>query len=169
MLRFPPRSALPHLLAALLCAALPGGTARAAAPATNFLPAAPAGQNEVGVPAFVVMGPESLGLSSAPTDLHLLPDGRLLVVARSEIVFGDGTRWETYRRIANDENAINSSVAVDHDGRLYTGIEGQFTHIDFDPDADARWHYTRVASLPADQALPGFDPSNVTTFGATWY
>ncbi len=165
MLCFPPRSALPHLLASLLCVVLPGGTARATA--ANFLSAAPAEQNEVGVPAFVVMGPESLGLSSAPTDLHLLPDGRLLVVARSEVVFGDGTRWETYRRIADDDNYINANVAVDHDGRIYTGIEGKFARIDF--AADARWHYLPVAELPSTGARTGLDPSNVTAFDSTWF
>ena len=60
------------------------------------MPSAPAGVIETGAPSFVVMGPEALGLSSAPTDLHLLPDGRVLVLSEHEVAFGDGVRWDTY-------------------------------------------------------------------------
>ena len=42
----------------------------------QFMPAPPEGTIESGVPNFVVLGPEALGLSAAPTDLHQLPDGR---------------------------------------------------------------------------------------------
>ncbi|HOG91962.1 MAG TPA: hypothetical protein PLE80_00145, partial [Opitutaceae bacterium] len=55
------------------------------------IPSAPTDLREVGVPAFVVMGAEALGLSSPPTDIQLLPDGRVLIVAQREICFGDGS------------------------------------------------------------------------------
>ena len=52
---------------------------------------------ETGSPSFVVLGPEAIGLSTPPTDLHLLPDGRVLATAQREIAFGDGIRWEVFR------------------------------------------------------------------------
>ena len=58
------------------------------------IPAAPAGLIEAGAPSFTVLGREALGLSTAPTDLHIMPDGRILVVAQREIALGDGVRWE---------------------------------------------------------------------------
>ena len=51
------------------------------------MPAAPAGISETGAPSFVVLGPEALGLSTAPIDMHLLPDGRILVVSQHELSF----------------------------------------------------------------------------------
>ncbi len=130
------------------------------------IPSAPVGQNEVGVPAFVVLGPESLGLSSMPTDLHFMPDGRLLVVAQRELTFGDGVRWQTYRRVANDDNYIGNKVAVDQDSRIYTGLEGKFSRIDL--NADATWSYTPVAGLAPD-APAVIVPHNVTIIGDDWY
>jgi hypothetical protein len=89
---------------------------------SGFMPAAPPGVVETGVPAFFVLGPESLGLSTAPTDLHLLPDGRVLVVSQHEIAIGDGVRWETFQQAANQSDYIYDHVAVDDDGRIYAGI-----------------------------------------------
>ena len=152
----------PHLLFALIVSALaqPEG-------ARAQLPSAPAGQTEFGVPAFVVLGPESLGLSSIPTDLHLLPDGRLLIVAQRELAFGDGVRWETYRRIDKDDNYIGSKVAVDTDGRIYTGLEGKFTRIEL--RADASWGYTPVASLAEIGSQIAVVPPEIIAVGNTWY
>ena len=78
--------------------------------AAHAMPPAPTGSMEAGVPAFVVMGPEALGLSTAPTDLHVLPDGRVLVVSQSELAFGDGVRWETFRGVQDQENLLTRSV-----------------------------------------------------------
>ena len=83
-----------------------GGTAWA-------MPSAPAGIVESGVPSFVVLGPEAIGLSSAPTDLQLLPDGRILVVSQREIAFGDGVRWESFRGTDGDGGFISA-----HDYKL---------------------------------------------------
>jgi two-component system, sensor histidine kinase and response regulator len=152
----------PHLLFALIVSTLaqPEG-------ARAQLSSAPAGQTEFGVPAFVVLGPESLGLSSMPTDLHLLPDGRLLIVAQRELAFGDGVRWETYRRIAKDDNYIGSKVAVDTDGRIYTGLEGKFTRIEL--RADASWGYTPVASPAEAGSEIEAVPPEIIAVGNTWY
>ena len=50
---------------------------------TPMIPLAHGDLVESGAPAFVVLGPEALGLSTMPIDLHLLPDGRVLVVSHS--------------------------------------------------------------------------------------
>ncbi|MBK8476691.1 MAG: response regulator [Opitutaceae bacterium] len=154
-------------LAVLLLGALGAASSSAVDDTSARIPSAPQGQTETGVPTFVVMGPESMGLSSAPVDMHFLPDGRILVAAQREVAFGDGIRWETYRRIAEDENYISAKVAIDTDGRIYSGIEGKFARIEL--NADARWHYTVVAGLPAYGPLAGVVPSNVSAFGDTWY
>ena len=108
-----------------------------------------------------------MGLSSTPNDIHWLPDGRLLVTAQREVAFGDGIRWETYRRNATDGNYISSSVAVDTDGRIYTGLEGTFARIEL--KGDAIWHYTPMADLPARWRATNLVPLKVSTFGDTWY
>ena len=69
-----------------------------AAPAQTSLSAPPAGTSEAGVPNFVVLGPEALGLSAAPTDLHQLPDGRWAAAALRQIAIGDGVRWEVFNQ-----------------------------------------------------------------------
>ena len=155
-----PSLRLPLLLTALLCSLPLSIRAQ--------MPAAPAGQTEIGVPNFVVFGPEALGLSSSPTDLHFLSDGRILVTAQREIAFGDGVRWETYRRLANDQTYISGQVMVDHDGRIYTGIEGGFARIDL--LEDARWDFRPVANLPKSQSLDDRGVSaKVCISGDRWY
>ncbi len=148
-----------------LAVALLGATCIAAAVFGDVLSSS-AEYTETGVPNFVVLGPESLGMSSTPTDVHFLPDGRLLVAAQREVAFGDGLRWETYRRIGNDDNYISAKVVVDSDGRIYSGIAGKFVRVDL--SADARCHYTPVAGLPNESALAGIVLFNVSAFGETW-
>jgi len=112
--------------------------------------AIPNGLVESGAPSFVVLGPEALGLSSSPTDLQLMPDGRILVVAQREISFGDGVRWETFRS-ADDKQA--GMVAVDRDGKLYTGIEGAMARVDL--GEDARWRLVPVEVFPPNAGFQG--------------
>ncbi len=131
---------------------------------SRLMPSAPSGQIETGAPSFVVLGPEALGLSTAPIDLELLPDGRLLVASQHEIAFGDGIRWETYRGI-DDQSPILSSVAVDKDGQIYTGINGGFARIDL--EAGARWHLTPVMQVPAGASQ--LAATNVAMFSANWF
>ena len=59
-----------------------------------------------------------------PLDLHLLPDGGILVVSQREIAIGDGVRWETYQQAADQTDFIYSQVGVDNDGRIYAGKRG---------------------------------------------
>jgi PAS domain S-box-containing protein len=113
------------------------------------MPASPTGTVEVGAPSFVVLGPESFGLSSTPTDLRLLPDGRVLAVAQREIAIGDGVRWEVFRADRNAE-FIGDQVAVANDGKIYAGILGGIARVDFLPNS--HWQLTEVAKLPSNNS-----------------
>jgi len=130
------------------------------------MPGAPAGINETGAPSFVVLGPEALGLSSAPIDMHLLPDGRILVVSHNELSFGDGVRWEPFQGAAN-QPPILGSVAVDTDGRIYTGIDGGMARIDL--SEGARWRMTPVIKFPENVDLQNATSVSVVTFPDHWY
>jgi len=132
-----------------------------------MLPSAPVGLTESGVPAFVVLAPEAIGLSSVPTDLHILPDGRVLVVSQKEMAFGDGVRWETFRGAGGPTSFISAKVAVDQDGRIYAGANGQIARVELTPDA--RWQLTRAVPLPADEMLPSDTLFDVTVFPNMWY
>ncbi len=133
----------------------------------SHIPAAPAGQIEVGVPEFAVQGSESMGLSTAPLDMHFLPDGRLFVAAQREIAVGDGTRWETFRRVSDDQNTIGAKVAIDPDGRIYASIGGKFARIEF--EGDARWQYSVAATWPASVESAGVAPGSVFASGSNWF
>ncbi len=139
-----------------------------AAPAYSpLLSVAPEGQAETGVPAFVVLGPESMGLSSAPTDMHFLPDGRIVLVAQRELAFGDGVRWDTYKsRNEDTANLLAPRVIIDAAGSIYTGADGHFARVEL--GTDARWSCRPVASLSAEQYQTGFSPSSGAAIGETW-
>jgi signal transduction histidine kinase len=113
---------------------------------SGTIPAAPPGVVDIGAPSFVVFGQDSLGFSSPPSDMHLLPDGRVLVVSQREIAIGDGVRWETYQEAADQNGYIFSQVAVDDDGRIYVGSSGGIARIDL--GEDARWRLVPVVSSP---------------------
>ena len=130
------------------------------------MPAAPAGVIETGAPSFVVLGPEALGLSTAPTDLHLLPDGRILVVAQQELSFGDGVRWETFRA-ADGEPPIFASVAVDGDGKVYTGIVNGIGRIEL--LEGERWRINPVAELPHEVTGESNSLISVAQFPGAWF
>ena len=122
---------------------------------------------EAGVPSFVVLGPEALGLTEAPVDLQRLPDGRLLAVGHHELALGDGVRWEVFRQAEGDQPVDTLSVAVDSDGLIYAGVPGGFARIDF--GQDSRWHYTQVAKMPAgaDKNTPAM--LNTASAGNEWF
>ena len=141
-----------------LAAVVLGATARAE---SSIMPAAPAGLIESGAPAFTVLSREALGLSTAPTDLHCLPDGRILVVSQHELAFGDGVRWETFSQTPNQNDYIYSEVAVDDDGQIYAGISGGIARVEF--GEDARWRLVPVLQLPFDTPL-----DKVAQFHDTW-
>ncbi len=133
---------------------------------SRSVPAAPAGRVETGAPSFVVLGPEALGLSTAPVDLHLLPDGRILVVSQHELAFGDGVRWETFREVEG-QSTIFGTVAVDKDGQIYCGVNGGFARINL--DEGGRWHQTLVMNMPEKASMQNSTMVKVTTFPDQWY
>ncbi len=130
-------------------------------------PAAPAGAVETGAPAFVVLGTEALGLSTAPTDLHQLPDGRILVVTRSELALGDGVRWEVFRQAEGGHRVDTVSVAIDTEGGIYAGIPGGFARIGFGPEGT--WHYRPVAAVPLNERNEQPVGTIATTAARNWY
>jgi signal transduction histidine kinase/CheY-like chemotaxis protein len=152
------RNLLTGLLTLTLALLIGGAVVRAE---SGTLQAAPRGVVETGVPSFVVLGAESLGLSTAPSDLHLLPDGRILVVSQREIAIGDGVRWETFQQAADQNDFIYAQVAVDDDGRIYAGTKGAICRIDL--GEDARWRLVPVISVP------GNDPyAHLVQFPDSW-
>ena len=129
------------------------------------MPSAPAGIVESGAPSFVVLGPEAIGLSSVPTDLHVLPDGRILVVSPNEIAFGDGVRWEAFHGAGGV--TLPAQVAVGKDGRIFTGITGQIVQVDL--GEDAHWHFATPDAVPASNTLPNVSLNKVAMFPDGWY
>ena len=150
----------------LMCALTLAATLGLGGVPAQAMPAAPAGLVETGAPSFVVLGPEALGLSTAPIDLHLLPDGRILVVSQHELAFGDGIRWEAFQG-AGQQPPILAMVAVDRDGGIYTGFAGGFARIDLGDGA--RWHFTPVAGLPGEVSIQSSTMSTVAMFPDRWY
>ncbi len=128
--------------------------------------AAPKGVVETGAPSFVVLGPEALGLSAAPNELHVLPDGRILVVAQHELAVGDGVRWEGYRA-ADAQSPILTSVAVDKDGQIYTGVEGGISRVEL--SEGALWRLTRAITLPPEDISQRAALVSVAAFPDHWY
>ncbi len=126
------------------------------------MPSGPPGTVETGAPNFVVLGPEALGVSAPPTDLHLLPDGRVVTVTPREIALGDGARWEAFH--AGTEETISPQIAVDAEGNLYTGVNGAIARIDF--AEDSRWLLTTVARLPA--SFGNRRPEKVSMLSRNW-
>lgn len=131
------------------------------------MPAAKPGRVETGTPQFVVLGPEAIGLSSTPTDLHLLPDGRVLVVSQREIAFGDGVRWEVFRGDAGAAGLIAGEVAIDHDGSIYGSVEGGIARINVGDDS--HWHYSPVTQFPNDASIKNILLPNSTVLKNGWY
>lgn len=133
---------------------------------SKIMPSAPPGTVETGAPAFVVLGPEAMGISTVPTDLQVLPDGRILLVAQREIAFGDGLRWEVFRA-ADGQSGLSSLVAVDVDGQIYAGTEGGIARVDL--GEDARWRLTLVVDLRPELGPRNANLNSVAIIGDTWY
>lgn len=104
---------------------------------------------ESGVPPFAVFGTVALGLSSPATDLHILPDGRLMLFASRQIVFGDGVRWDLFPQAPAEKTLSTLGVAVDRDGGIFMGSPGGFARVDF--GVDGCWRATPVAPWPANE------------------
>jgi signal transduction histidine kinase/DNA-binding response OmpR family regulator/streptogramin lyase len=146
-----------RLLASLVIAL--GGIGMRAESTT--IPAAAPGLTEAGAPSFTVFRSEALGLSTPPIDLHIMPDGRILVVSQHEIALGDGVRWETFIQSPDEKDFIYADVAVDDDGQIYAGIPGAIARIDF--GEDAHWRFVPVVRLPFESPL-----NRVVQFRDTW-
>lgn len=115
-----------------------------------------AGLNEAGTPPFAILSQESLGLSSKPTDLHLMPDGRILVVAPQQLALGDGVRWKVFHQSLDDPSPAGTGVAVHDDGSIYIGTSSGFGRIKF--VGNNEWQIVQAASWPAgeqsDRTIP---------------
>ncbi len=144
-------------LAAIVCAV---------SQTSQAMPAAPAGTIEAGAPSFVVLGPEALGLSTAPIDMHLMPDGRILVISQHELAFGDGVRWEAFRA-AGGQPPILASVAVGDDGQIYTGMEGGIGRIAL--SEGAQWRLEQAVELPSAAFKQKAALVSVAAFPDRWY
>ena len=125
------------------------------------------GYIETGTPPFVVLGPEALGLSAAPVDLHQMPDGRILAFGHGELALGDGVRWEVFRQADDDPRVNTASVAIDQAGRIYAGMAGGFGRIEF--NQDGRWRCARVGNLPADLGKVTDAVTGVSMVGDDWF
>ena len=156
-----------HATWALLLTACLLDFAQPARGQTAPMGATPPGYIEAGVPPFVVLGPEALGLSAAPIDLQQMPDGRLLAFGHGEYAVGDGVRWEVFHQAPKDAHVNTTSVAVDASGEIYAGMGSGFGRVEFGPDG--LWHFRRVEELPVD--LKGTPDVNTSAWmiGNQWF
>ena len=122
---------------------------------------------ETGSPLFTVLTKESLGLNSPPTDLHLMPDGRVLVVAGQQLALGDGIRWEVFSQAADGNPSRALTVAVGDDGTIYQAIFGGFAKVVF--GSDGKWRLVKVADWPATETTDRPVPRKVIVLGAQWF
>ena len=161
-----PSGATPRLGRLLvLCLALVAGPK---APG-QFLPAPPAGTIETGVPTFVVLGPEALGLSAPPSDLHQLPDGRWAAAALRQIAIGDGVRWEVFNQTQENQapNIGAASLLSDPAGHLYTGLGDNLGRIVF--TEAGRWFVDIAAAYPSTKGNEHPGLARGTAIGDNWY
>jgi len=141
----------------------------ATAPAQTSLSAPPAGTIETGVPNFVVLSPEALGLSAPPTDLHQLPDGRWAAAALRQIAIGDGVRWEVFNQnLDNAEPNIGAaSLIADPSGRLFTGLGDNIGRVVFTEQGS--WFADIAATFPSvkGNVHPGL--ARAALLNGEWY
>lgn len=131
------------------------------------MPSAPPGLVETGAPSFAVLGAESLGLDAPPTDIRLMPDGRVLVVAGQQLALGDGVRWEVFRQAATDVVMPALGAGVDNDGKIYLGVPGGGARVNF--GEDALWRLIRSTPALANSASTLPVPQTVTEAGRQWF
>ncbi len=157
----------PFLFRALLTLGLLASASVASQAADRpAIPAALAGRVETGVPSFVVYGAEAVGMASTPTDLKLLPDGRILLVNGRELAFGDGVRWEV-ARAADGIAPVFRDVAVAADGQIYYGLQDAIGRVEL--GTDGRWRAIPVYHLPANPESQGKTMISVTKVEEDFY
>ena len=122
---------------------------------------------ETGVPTFMVRDQYSLGLDTPPTDLRLMPDGRLLMLAGRQIAMGDGVRWDVSREAAKDLDLIGTAVGVDSDGSIYIGTQGGFARVVFGDSGE--WHGERVATWRPVRRADSIVPRVLVQSGGEWF
>ncbi len=158
-----PARVLRASVAALLIAAC-GAAAPARAASDQMMAAAPAGRTEAGSPSFVILGQEALGLDSPPTDIHIMPDGQVMVLAPRQLAFGDGVRWVTRPQASGDIS--RQGCAVDRDGQIYFGSAGGFGRVRF--SENGQWHVDFTAPWPSDQPPDRLVPQRAVDLGDEW-
>jgi PAS domain S-box-containing protein len=129
------------------------------------LKSAPSGFLESGSPALNVLGAETLGLDRPATDMHLMPDGRILLYCTHQIVLGDGVRWQMFRQKPKTGTVPGTGVAVDSDGKIYVAIAGSFAEIRF--DEAGQWEpipVTKPGGLDTNRQAP----RAVAAVGGQW-
>ena len=145
---------------AVFCALMPNLSSADTLPASdNYL--------EVGVPPFHIVSQDAIGLNSSPTDLKLLPDGRLLVVSSSQLAIGDGSRWTVVERAPDTAYPPLNELAIDEAGNLYTGAQGEFARIEF--TAAGVWRQVSEASWPEEFEHHSPVPRHVIEVGDEWF
>ncbi len=130
------------------------------------IPSATLGLVETGAPSFVVLNAESLGLDSPPTDFHLLPDGRLLIMAAQQLALGDGIRWEVYRHDPTDPVLSSPGGIVDRDGQIYFGVPGGGARVVF--GEDGLWRLLKSAAVLTENTSGQSTRQMVTETGNEW-
>ncbi|MCC5025040.1 MAG: hypothetical protein J6386_20620 [Candidatus Synoicihabitans palmerolidicus] len=100
-------------------------------------------------------------------DLHLLPDGRLLVIGPEEIAIGDGVRWDHFNRQAGSVETQIKSVAIDEKGQIYADMVNSFARIVFLDDAS--WTLERVQAVPPHDGYDNAQLDKVARVGDHWY
>ena len=91
------------------------------------LDSAPVGRLESGAPPFAIFGAAELSMSFPPTDVHLMPDGRILLFAARQIMLGDGVRWQAFQQAPEAKTLPTLGVAVNQQGQIYLGAPGGFS------------------------------------------
>jgi len=158
--RLPRRRFLPWLLAGVLClSSWLSAEAPLARPQNGALV-------ESGVPDFVVLGPEALGMNSSLLNLMELPDGRLLVAGRSEFALGDGVRWVSSQRSETTGHRELGGMVAAQDGNLYASVSGGFTKIVF--DEQARWTCQGLIAFPPELPQASLAFSRCIQVGGEW-
>lgn len=124
---------------------------------------------EAGVPSFTVLGLESLGLDSPPTDIRFMPDGRILVVAAQQLAIGDGVRWEVFRQSPADSLVAGLGAVVDRDGCIYLGTPDGAARVEFGSDGFWRLSLVSLWSPPGAASKLTLTESMVTEVGGEWF
>ncbi len=155
-----------RLLASLAAVCFAGVLPFAAAQALR-IDAGSDGLLERGAPAFAVRSPEALGLTLPPTDIRLMPDGRVLVFAAQQLALGDGVRWKVFRQAVNEDPVTGANIVFDQDGSMYVGVRGGFARIEFQQDGTWRPVFAQ-ALTPENTAAPPV-ARRVFESGGEWF